>query len=101
MIAFTKNFPAFTPNPKTYGSFDYKTFITGYLGIPLYLIMIAGYKFWTKCPAVRPETADLFSGKDAIDREEEEFLRNQEAERASGKKKKGGKLYRNTIGVLF
>lgn len=31
LIALTKNFPVFTRNKKTYGAFDYKNFITGYL----------------------------------------------------------------------
>jgi amino acid transporter len=31
LIALTKNFPVFTHDKKTYGNFDYKNFITGYL----------------------------------------------------------------------
>ena len=31
LIALTKNFNVFTKSPKTYGDFDYKNFITGYL----------------------------------------------------------------------
>lgn len=31
LIALTKNFSVFHPNPETYGKFDYKNFITGYL----------------------------------------------------------------------
>jgi amino acid transporter len=38
LIAFTKNFAVFTHDKKTYGDFDYKNFITGYLGIPLFLM---------------------------------------------------------------
>lgn len=97
LIALTKNFSVFTKG--SYGSFDYKTFITGYLGIPLYLIMIFGYKLWTKCERVRPETADLFTGKDEIDREEQEYIARKMAE-SEGKKQRG-KLYKNTIGYLF
>lgn len=102
LIAITKNFTVFT-HSKTYGNFDYKNFITGYLGIPLYLIMIFGYKWWTGCKGVKPEDADLWSGKDAIDREEEEFLaakRAHELERS--KAGKGGSwFYRTFISWLF
>jgi len=86
LIALTKNFSVFTRSPKTYGDFDYKNFITGYLGIPLYLGMIAGYKLIMKSERVRPETADLFSGKDEIDREEAEFLAREAATRGTGKR---------------
>ena len=37
LIAVTKNFNVFTRSPK-YGNFDTKNFVTGYLGIPLYLM---------------------------------------------------------------
>lgn len=80
IIALTKNYDVFVHNPETYGNFDYKNFITAYLGIPLYLIMIFGYKLVTGCKGVTPETADLFSGKDEIDREEALYLAAKEAE---------------------
>ena len=40
IIAVFKNFNVFTPG--SYGTWDYKNFITGYLGIPVYLILIFG-----------------------------------------------------------
>lgn len=77
LIAIFKNFDVFiyskTRDPGLQ-SFDYRNFITGYLGIPLYLGMIAGYKLIYKQPGKTPFTADLFSGKDIIDREEEAYL---------------------------
>lgn len=79
LIVFTKNYDVFTHNKK-WGNFDYKNFITAYLGIPLYLILIFGYKFVTKCKGVKPEEADLWSGKDQIDREEAAFIARHEAE---------------------
>lgn len=78
IISLTKNFDVFTKTDTE--PFDYETFITGYLGIPLYLIMIFGYKLITKSPGVSPETADLFTGKDVIDQEEAEFLAKKSAE---------------------
>lgn len=103
LIALTKNFPVFT-HSKTWGDFDYKNFVTGYLGIPLYLIMIFGYKLVTKTKGVKPETADLWSGKDIIDREEEEFLaakRAKELERGKAGGKGRGWFYRTFISWLF
>lgn len=80
LIAIFKNFNVFTKGD--YGKWDYKNFITGYLGIPLYLIMIAGYKIWYRRrngrgSGMKPTEADLFSGKDVIDKQEEEFLAHQ------------------------
>lgn len=77
LIAVFKNFDVFIYSPTRdpgQQSFDYKNFITGYLGIPLYLGMILGYKLIKKEPGKTPFTADLFSGKDIIDREEEAYL---------------------------
>ncbi|KAL9087300.1 MAG: hypothetical protein Q9159_003720 [Coniocarpon cinnabarinum] len=68
LIGLTKNFNVFV------GTFDYANFITGYLGIPLYLIMIAGYKIAMRSERVHASSADLHTGKDKIDREEQEFL---------------------------
>ncbi|PSN59970.1 hypothetical protein BS50DRAFT_604880 [Corynespora cassiicola Philippines] len=100
LIAITKNFSAFTRG--SYGSFDYKTFITGYLGIPLYLILIFGYKFWFKTKGVKPHEADFYSGKDEIDREEAAFLAHKAAqEEAKGGKKSGSWFYRTFISWLF
>ncbi|KAF2104615.1 amino acid permease Dip5 [Rhizodiscina lignyota] len=99
IIAFTKNFTVFIPSPSTYGNFDYKNFITGYLGIPLYIIMIFGYKLIMRSKMVRPHAADFYSGKQEIDDQEAEFLR-QKAEKKAMKGDRGGKLYR-LISWLF
>jgi yeast amino acid transporter len=94
LIALTKNFPAFV------GKFNTADFITGYLGIPLYLIMLFGYKFWYKTKMIRPAKADFYTGKDIIDREEEEFLANQaEKQRLGGKN--GSWFYRTFVAWLF
>lgn len=95
LICLTKNYNVFI------GKFAYKDFVTGYIGIPLYLIMIAGYKLWTKEPGVKPETADLWTGKDVIDREEQEFLARKAERQALKGKNKGGWFYRTFIGWLF
>ncbi|KAK5126175.1 hypothetical protein LTR08_005014 [Meristemomyces frigidus] len=93
LIALTKNFSVFI------GGFDYKNFITGYLGIPLYLGMIGGYKVIMRTKEVKPLEADLFTGKAAIDADEQEWLVKAAEARANGTD--GGKLYRHTLGYLF
>ncbi|PPJ52921.1 hypothetical protein CBER1_11411 [Cercospora berteroae] len=99
LIALTKNFTVFVPSPDTYGSFDYKNFITGYLGIPLYLIMIVGWKYIKGTKQARPEEADIWTGKDVIDADEQEWLAKEAADRANGKN--GSWLYNHSIGYIF
>lgn len=96
IISLTKSFDVFT---KTGGNFDYKTFITAYLGIPLYLILIFGYKYSTKSKGVNPHEADLWTGKDAIDREEATFLERQAA--MSEKQRQYGWFYNKFVSWLF
>jgi len=96
LVALTKNFYVFTYS-EDYGAFDYKNFITGYLGIPLYLIMLLGYKFVKKTHTSRPEEADLWTGKDIIDADEQEWLAKEAAAKAAGKRG----WYDHTIGYLF
>jgi amino acid transporter len=99
IISLTKSYDVFTHNPK-WGNFDYKKFITSYLGIPLYLIMIAGYKIVTRCKGVDPYEADLWTGKDVIDREEAEFLARVAAQ--EGDEKRGANwFYRTFVSWLF
>ncbi|EGD88104.1 hypothetical protein H112_04587 [Trichophyton rubrum D6] len=99
LIGLTKSFNVFVHSPKTYGNLDYKNFITSYLGIPIYLILLFGYKFYTKTSGVKAAEADLWSGKDEIDREEAEFL----AQEAVRREKQGdsGWFYRTFVSWLF
>jgi amino acid transporter len=98
----TKNFTAFL-NKKKDGTLDRRKFaeefITGYIGIPLYLILFFAYKYLKKTKVIKPEEADLFTGKDIIDKEEEEFLYHQslKGENAS----KFERMYDKTIGLIF
>jgi len=93
----TKSSDVFAKTPS--GSFDYKTFITAYLGIPVYLILIFGYKFFTKSKGVNPYEADLWTGKDIIDREEAAFLEKQAAR--SEKQQQYGWFYNKFVSWLF
>ncbi|RAL02324.1 dicarboxylic amino acid permease agtA [Aspergillus ibericus CBS 121593] len=98
IICLTKSFDCFTHNKK-WGTFDYKTFITAYLGIPLYLILIFGYKLVTRCKGVNPYEADLWTGKDEVDRQEEAY----EQRRAMMEEKHEGAswFYRKFVAWLF
>jgi amino acid transporter len=98
LIALTKSFDAFTHSPK-WGNFDYKTFITSYLGIPLYLILLFGYKFTMGSKGVKPHEADLWTGKEAIDQEEAAFLARQALE--SEKTRAYGSFYHRFVSWLF
>ena len=102
LVALTKHFDVFVgDNFKV----KYRDFITGYLGIPLYLIFIFGHKLIYKTKGVKPHELDFYTGKDAIDREEEEFLAQQAARQAAlaeeGKSGGGGWFYRTFLSWLF
>ncbi|OTB06753.1 hypothetical protein M426DRAFT_318468 [Hypoxylon sp. CI-4A] len=97
LIALTKNYDVFVGD---WGE-KYPSFITGYLGIPVYLVLIAGHKIWTKSKGVRPHECDFYTGKDIIDREEEEFLAAQAAKRASRPETKTSAFYRRFVSWLF
>jgi yeast amino acid transporter len=100
LIAVFKGFPVFTYSP-SYGNFDYKNFITNYLGIPMYLIMVFGYKIIMKSQRVRPETADMYGGKQRIDDEEAEFIAQQMKDNHGEVEGRWQRIYSRTIGVIF
>lgn len=56
ILILTKGIEAFI------GTFDYKGFIVQYIGIPIYLGLIFGYKIVKKSQRVRAEAADLVTG---------------------------------------
>jgi amino acid transporter len=100
LIALTKNFDVFVISLNKY-KFDYPTFITAYLGIPLYIIMIFGHKFITKSKRVTALTADFYTGKDIIDREEELFLAAKAAKMESSGANNSGWFYKHFVSWLF
>ena len=61
--------------------------------------MIVGYKFTQKTHKVQPETADLWTGKDVIDRDEQMWIEKEAADKAAGRN--GSWLYRHSIGYIF
>ncbi|KAH6687252.1 amino acid permease [Plectosphaerella plurivora] len=102
-IALTKNFDVFTRwNQEPFHVEKYKAFITGYIGIPIYLMMIFGHKWFTKSVGVKPETADFFTGKDIIDDEEQHFLEQQALQLEREGPAKGLQLiYKKGLSWLF
>ncbi|KAH6959910.1 amino acid permease [Ilyonectria sp. MPI-CAGE-AT-0026] len=98
LIALTKNYDVFIGD---FATEKYKTFITGYIGIPIYLILIFGHKLVTKSRGLKPHEVDLFTGKDIIDHEEEVFLAHQAAQREAEGAHGKGWFYRTFISWLF
>ncbi|OAA34352.1 dicarboxylic amino acid permease [Metarhizium rileyi] len=97
LILLTKNFDVFIHHDGI--TFDYQNFITGYLGIPLYLILLFGHMFVTKSRAVKPHEADFFAGKDIVDQEESDFLDHQKEKMATSTG--WSKIYNRYISWLF
>lgn len=98
-VALIKNFTVFI------GDFDYKTFITGYIGIPVFLFALFGYKIFYKTKTVNPYEADLITYKAQADEDQEEY-ENKLAEKVARRKELGkGKdmewWYDHTLGWFF
>ncbi|KAL3418650.1 dicarboxylic amino acid permease [Phlyctema vagabunda] len=83
------------------GTFSWKDFIVDYIGFPIYLAMIFGYKLVMKTQGIKPEDADLFSGKAKIDEDEAEFVANEMRRKGGVTETKYERLYRYTLGNLF
>lgn len=106
LIAIFRGFPtlawkAGTAKGKPHAPFDHATFITTYLGIPVFICLFVGYKIFTKSKWLSPLEADLFSGKDKIDREEAEYIAAEQAKRNGKDETVLEKWYRRTLGHLF
>ncbi|KAK1590244.1 amino acid permease [Colletotrichum navitas] len=86
------------------GTFDYKNFIVQYIGIPVYLTCIFGFKIMKRSRRVRSATADLVTGvpRETVAEEKEAFeAERREKEAASGKKGVLAKVYRKGFAWLF
>lgn len=62
----------------TFLPFTKDTFVTSYIGIPVFILLWAGYKVWYKTDLIKPEDVDLVTGKREIDEEEKAFNLAQE-----------------------
>ncbi|GMM54415.1 Dip5 protein [Maudiozyma humilis] len=98
LLALIKNFTVFLGH-----EFDYKTFITGYIGLPVFFISFFGYKFYYKTKFVKPEEADLYTFKAAVDQEEEDGkIKDAEtAERIKVNGKNWEWFYEKYLGKVF
>ncbi|GAA6061863.1 hypothetical protein JCM10212_001296 [Sporobolomyces blumeae] len=76
IVTFFKGFDAFTPK------FKHDTFITAYLGIPIYACLYFGHKFWKKTRVIKPDEVDLITGRKEFDMDEAAWA---EEEAAQGK----------------
>ncbi len=97
IVAFIKNFTAFL------NGFHYKSFITGYIGLPVYAIAYIGYKIIKKSKIHRPEDVDLYSLKHFVDEEEEQgkIEDAERKERLKYGKKDATWFYEKFVGWLF
>ncbi|KAI9687029.1 MAG: hypothetical protein M1822_002439 [Bathelium mastoideum] len=100
-IVFTivKNFDVFIydPDRSDYPKLDYRDFISGYIGIPVYLILLLGYKFGKKTKTLTPLQVDLYSGQTELDREQQELVERSATEKGVSQ----AALYRRCIAWLF
>ncbi|VDC06580.1 unnamed protein product [Peniophora sp. CBMAI 1063] len=71
IITFFKGFDAFLP-------FTTSTFVTAYIGIPIFFALWVGYKILYRTKFIPAEKVDLVTGLRDIDEEEERFLQEQE-----------------------
>ena len=60
MIIIFNGFDSFSP-------FSITDFATAYVGIPIYLLLYLGWKIVKRTSFVRPDEADIFTGKAALD----------------------------------
>lgn len=97
LIALTKNFDVFIAHDGK--RFDYTGFLTGYLGIPVYLALIFGHMWATQSKGVGPHEADFYTGKDIIDAEEKAFVDSHAAPAA--KATGWDKFYNRYVSFLF
>lgn len=97
LICLTKNFTVFIHTKKT--KFDTIEFVTGYIGIPVYLVFLFGHMIVTKSRGVKSHEADFYTGKNIIDNEEQEYLENLKLDRAQSSGAR--KFYHHYISWLF
>lgn len=96
IVIFAKNLTVFL-GPE----FDYITFITANLGLPLFVFLAISYKFFMKTSRVTSNDADLVTFKDIIDREEREIIMDKELERQRNPTTTWKKVYKYSLGLLF
>lgn len=68
-VSLMRCFDVFTRSSSS-AEFDYKAFVTSYIAVPLYLVLVIGYKFYSRSKA-NPEKADLWADKAQFERNEQ------------------------------
>ncbi|CAN6672409.1 dicarboxylic amino acid permease [Trichomonascus vanleenenianus] len=68
VLAIIKNFTVFLG-----GSIDWPNVITGYVAIPVFIVLNIGYKLYTGHARIDPEKADLVAGRSELDDEQKAF----------------------------
>lgn len=100
LVVFIKNFTAFLGD-----EFDYKSFITGYIALPIFVIMYVGHKIFYKTSLIKSSEVDLDTFRDVIDYEENQYAeeeREMKARReAEGNPKDKQWYYETFFGWLF
>jgi amino acid transporter len=99
LVALTKNFAAFV-RQKDGTRFDVETFITGYLGIPIAIVLFFGHMLWTRSKFVKPHEADFHSGKAFVEKQFEDYAA-LEAEKKQNANSGWSKFYYRYIAWLF
>lgn len=97
LICLTKNFSAFITQDGV--KFQKIDFITGYIGIPVYLVFLFGHMIITKSRGVKPHEADFYTGKSLIDNEEQEYLEKLKLDRIQSTGAR--KFYHRYVSWLF
>jgi amino acid transporter len=77
LVIFIKNFTVFIGN-----DFAYKSFITGYIVLPVFIIMYFAYKFWHKTSIIPASEVDLDTFRDVIDAEAIKYQEEDEERKA-------------------
>lgn len=96
IILLVKNFTAFVIK------FDVKTFITGYIGLPVFVVLVVGYKLITKCKMIKPADIDFYPPERAkIDAEEAEYVEAERIHNLSHPPSKWQKIYDHSLGYIF
>lgn len=87
------------------GGFDYKTFIVQYIGIPVYLALICGYKLWYRTETIPAAQVDLVTGvatETVADEKARLDAERREAEVGQGPARRMlGKVYKAGFQWLF
>lgn len=96
IIMLVKNFTAFVIK------FDVKSFITGYIGIPVFLILVVGFKLIHKTKMIKPIDIDFYPPERAvIDAEEAEYIEAERIEAINNPPTRLQKVYEHTLGYIF